>query len=115
MKNRYYIGKKLVRTSEREYTHAVLYRGRVRACAGSYCLAQKALASCQRFTRQEIADCKAAIAAIDSGETRFASRVQGRKVFFPVNASRSLYVKQLANFEQALEGWEIVELQKGTA
>lgn len=41
MKNKYYLNEKLVRTSEKNYTHAITYKGRLIACCGSYDLALK--------------------------------------------------------------------------
>lgn len=41
MKNKYYLNEKLVRTSERTYTHAITYKGKLKACCGSYDLALK--------------------------------------------------------------------------
>ena len=41
MKNKYYLNGKLVRTSARDYTHAITYKGRVVACCGNEEIARK--------------------------------------------------------------------------
>ena len=41
MKNKYYLNEKIVKTSERNYTYAITYKGRLIACCGSCDLAMK--------------------------------------------------------------------------
>lgn len=53
MKKKYYLNEKLVRTSERTYTHAITYKGKLIACCGSYDLAIKRYEAELRYVTDE--------------------------------------------------------------
>lgn len=108
---KYYIDDKLVRTSDRVYTHAVLKGDRVVSCAGSFELAQKALTREGFFEREALNENKAAIRAIDAGKTEF--QVTTRRGWYKVRVTgtREQYESRVAYFEEVLKSYHIRELE----
>lgn len=111
---KYYIDGKLVRTSDRTYTHAVLFDDDVRSCCGSFLLAQKELN--RRLSELCTAnnDYLAAIEAIDNGKTFYMARLfsdSRRPYKQAIKRSREEYLEFIAQNEDKKTRWHIRELE----
>ena len=111
---KYYIDERLVRTSERAYTHAVLFDNEVFSCCGSFLLANKELS--KRIAHLDACnrDAHAAIAAIDEGKSYYMARVfsdSRRPYKCPIKRSREEYMEMIAENEDKKTRWHIRDLE----
>lgn len=108
---KYYIDDKLVRTSDRTYTHAVLSGEAVIACCGSHKLAIKEMNRRIGEWNSRITSCKKAIAAIEAGKKKYWIKVGRMDYCCTVDQSREEYEKDIANYERCKEGYSVRELE----
>ena len=112
MKKKYYIDGKLVRTSERVYTHAVLRNGKVIACSGSLQLAQKEMGYWIGRCNSAIAGSQKAIAAIDAGRSSIlvtSGRYKYRCEVSP--AKRAQYLADIEEYTRRKSEYSIRPLE----
>ncbi len=120
MKHRYYYNGNLVRTSEREYTHAVINNqtGRLVACSGSERLAQNVKSSAESECRRGIRNAEAAYKALVAGKSYYREEY-GRRTypvkFHPDDTPEGMQTWKAevqARLEHIQRDWAIVELEK---
>ena len=108
---KYYIDDKLVRTSDRTYTHAVLFDDEVLSCCGSYQLAQKELNRRLANHEENIRDSRLAIKAIDEGKRFYMTTVCRRAYKVKIERSREEYLERIADNEARKTRYSVRELE----
>lgn len=108
---KYYIDDKLVRTSDRTYTHAVLFGDDVISCCGSHQLAQKELSRRLAIHDANIHDSRLAIKAIDQGKNYYMTTVGRRSYKAKVERSREEYEERIADNEARKTRYSVHELE----
>ena len=111
---KYYIDERLVRTSDRTYTHAVMFDDEVCSCCGSFLLANKELSRRLAHLDAGIRDARAAIAAIDEGKSYYMARMfsdSRRPYKNPIKRSREEYMSWITENEDKKTRWHIRELE----
>ena len=108
---KYYINDRLVRTSDRIYTHAVMFDDEVRSCCGNLQLATKELN--RRLSALDVSssDCRKAIKAIDEGKTYYMATFDRRPYKEKIRYTREEYMQFIANSEDLKTRWHICELE----
>lgn len=106
MKNKYYVNGKLVRTSENEYTHAIMVRTKCIACCGSLALANKRFNSEYNEIKRDIEWHKKALKEIENG-TR-----QQPKWYESLEKYISALKSDLLRAKNRLESLHITTLEK---
>ena len=95
---KYYYNGKLIRTSKREYTHAIINKedGGLYGCRKNYDLAKKFKDGEINQCRKYIEECKQAICTLKNGKTKMRVRVNNNYSF----------IYKLSGKELTLEYWE---------
>lgn len=112
---KYYIGDKLVRTSNRIYTHAILRDAKVIACSGSYELAVKELKRLRNRDLDELKFIKDCIEALNVGQykVQYVERI-GRRTFrgwYIIREQREYYENTLKELMSKIDSYRIKTLQ----
>lgn len=108
---KYYIDDKLVRTSDRTYTHAVMCGDEVYSCCGSFLLANKELSRRLAYHEQNIQDSRLAIKALDEGKRFYMTTVCRKPYKVKIERSREEYLERIADNEARATRWHIRELE----
>lgn len=108
---KYYIDERLVRTSDRTYTHAVMFDDEVRSCCGSRELAQKELNRRLAALDASNSDILKAIKAIDEGKSYYMATFNRRSYKEKVSYTREEYEQFLLNNADRKIRWHIRELE----
>lgn len=125
MKNKYYYQGVLVRTSDREYTHAVIStkkpfsKAMLMSCHSSAELAEKMIRAAISEQESNIRFSQACIKCLESGKTWFMWKSGGRSYPHRMSSDDSIEKckKWIASYQARIEYietyWKAVELTKG--
>lgn len=125
MKNKYYYQGVLVRTSDHEYTHAVIStngeftKGKLVGCRTSEQAARQIISSEISGYMNSIRNCEEAIKALKAGKTGYWAK-EGRRSYpyrFLASDTIEKYERALERTQRGMEYietyWKVVELTKG--
>lgn len=108
---KYYIDDKLIRTSKRTYTHAVLLDDKVISCCGDLEKAHKELARRVASHDQSIRDYIAAVKAIDAGKSYYLATLGRSRYKREIEGTRESYTNAIRHHETRKTQYSIRELE----
>lgn len=114
-KTKYYIGDRLVRTSERTYTHAVMRGDRLASCCGSLALAEKEATRLKNAARESINFSVRCLEASLAGKPRvtYTARSGNRRwtETREITKTPDYYMSRINYWTEELNGIRVVALE----
>lgn len=113
-KIKYYIGDRLVRTSDRTYTHAVMRGDQVIACCGRLDLAEKEASRLRSNAQSNIDFSKKCLDTLRAGKKSFRHTERiGRRSFtdtIVLDEPAEYYVGRIEHWEHQMKSYRVVAL-----